>query len=117
MDTERTSDDETEVETETIADPPGAEVEVYAEALSVTDNGQVTIPHRLRDRYDIDHCDVVNIIVYGDETAFQATDIPVSASGRIRFPFRKRVLYEVDDGDEVDLRIQTTGMTFPAEEM
>lgn len=91
--------------------------EFYVENVRLHGSGMVTIPHRLRDRYDVDPYDVLDIIVYGGEMPFQATDIVVQGDERIRIPEGKRVLYGIEDGDPVDLEIATTGLTFPPEEL
>lgn len=109
-DTEQT--DETDENEE-----PDDRVEFYVEGVSVHGEGMVTIPHRLRERYGVEPYDVVDIIVYGGERPFQATDIVIHGDERLRIPERKRALYGIEDGDVVDLEVATTGLTLPAEEL
>jgi len=89
----------------------------YIDSGRVTSDGKVTIPIEMRERYGIDPYDVVDIIVYTDERAFQATDVVVNDEGRITIPYRKRVLYGIEDGDMVAIEGGITDRTFPPEEL
>lgn len=89
----------------------------YIDSGRVTSRGKVTIPIEIRERYGIDPYDVVDIIVYTQEQAFQATDVVVNDEGRITIPYHKRILYGIEDGDMVGIEGGLTDRTFPPEKL
>ena len=106
------------METEPTDDGDGEQVkkypdDFYCEGINVLSRGTVTIPSRHRERYDIAHRDVVDMIVHTSGGSFPVTDAPVINDGRVRIPERKRRLYGIETGDRVDIEVATTTMTMP----
>lgn len=80
------------------------------EALEIRDGGRVRIPHRLRDEYDIEENDVLDVDVVTRDHIFGVLDMIIDDEGRIRIPKRKRDLYGTHDGDTVTIEVTPTGM-------
>lgn len=93
-------------------DPDG----FYAEGVSVTARGKITLPARHRNRLGIEHGDVVDVRFFTEDTAFSATDLMVNTHGQVPIPDRKRTLYGVEEGDNVDIEVLTTGLSYDLDE-
>lgn len=80
--------------------------------MNVHDGGRVTIPHRFRDRFNLGHHDIVDVLVLAGGTTFFSPDLPLDGSGRVRIPDRQRTIYDVEDGDHITFEVVPTTLTY-----
>lgn len=76
------------------------------------DGGQITIPSREREYYDVEHRDAVDVYVATDDFALVIPAVMVHHDGAVRIPKRLRDLYGIEDGEPVDIGIHPTGRRY-----
>jgi len=87
-----------------------------AEGVTMTTNGRVRIPARLRDMAGIEGGDVLHVTIRTDDAACDMMDIVVTQGGMVRVPKHKRDLYDLSHGKRVTLEVEQTGLHYEYDE-